>query len=199
MVHRDNIPWILDHGLHCSNSGARDPKYVEIGNTDLIDRRADHRVKCAPSGTLSDYVPFYFTPFSPMMFNIKTGWGGVRKRVNEEMVIMASSLHLLYAKGIRFLFTDRHAYLAAAQFYSDIDHLDRIGWDILRRRDFKNDPDDPGKKERYQAETLVHKLLPVEALSEFVCYDKNVLAGLTKAIEERGMTIKASKRTDWYF
>ena len=146
IVHRDNIPWILDHGLHCKNSGTRDPKYVEIGNPDLIDRRANHPVKSAPGGTLSDYVPFYFTPFSPMMFNIKTGWGGVRKRDNEEIVIMASSLHLLGAKGISFLFTDRHAYLAAAQFYSDIGHLDQIDWAMLQRRDFKNDPDDPGRR-----------------------------------------------------
>lgn len=100
----------------------------------------------------SDYVPFYFTPFSPMMYNIKTGWGGIRQRNNDEIVIMVSSLRTLQTRKIPFLFTDRHAYLVAAQFYSDVARLDQIDWDMLQRRDFRNDRDDPSKKERYQAE-----------------------------------------------
>jgi hypothetical protein len=134
-----------------------------------------------------------------MMYNIKTGWGGIRRRENEEIVIVASSLHLLSARGVQFLFTDRHAYLAAAQFYSDIKHLDQIDWNILQRKDFKNDPDDPGKKERYQAEALAYKQLPIETLSELVCYDDETLASLSKALKERGQTVSTVKRTDWYF
>jgi ssDNA thymidine ADP-ribosyltransferase, DarT len=77
IVHRDNVPWILDHGLHCRNSATFDADYVEIGNSDLIAKRNRHPVPCAPGGRLRDYVPFYFTPFSPMLYNIKTGWGGI--------------------------------------------------------------------------------------------------------------------------
>ena len=73
IVHRDNVPWILDHGLHCANSGVLDPFYVPIGNGELIDKRKTWPVPVAPGGVLGDYVPFYFTPFSPMMLNIKSG------------------------------------------------------------------------------------------------------------------------------
>ena len=176
IVHRDNIPWILDHGLHCKNAEVLDPNYVEIGNVDLISKRDRHPVAPPPSGTLSGYVPFYFTPFSPMMFNIKTGWGGIRKRENGEIVILVSSLRTLHQKNIPFLFTDRHAYLVAAQFFSDLARLDQIDWDMLQRRDFRNDPEDPSKKERYQAEALVHKYLPIDALLGLVCYNDAVLA-----------------------
>jgi hypothetical protein len=199
IVHRDNIPWILDNGLHCKNSQARDPNYVDIGNLDLISKRDKHAVGPAPSGTLSDYVPFYFTPFSPMLYNIKTGWGGIRKRENREIVIMVSSLHRLTEKGVPFLFTDPHAYLVAAQFYSDLARLDQIDWDMLQRRDFKNDPDDPSKKERYQAEALVHKHLPIEALSGFVCYNDEALNVVTTALTARQLTTKVVKKSDWYF
>jgi hypothetical protein len=116
IVHRDNVPWILDNGLHCKNSKVLDPSYVEIGNPDLISRRDKHVVVVPPRGTLSDYIPFYFTPFSPMMYNIKTGWGGLRRRDNDEIVFAVSSLRLLRDRKIPFLFTDRHAYLVAAQF-----------------------------------------------------------------------------------
>jgi hypothetical protein len=95
---------------------------------------------------LSDYIPFYFTPFSPMMYNIKTGWGGVRRCDNDEIVIMVSSLRVLHSRSIPFLFTDRHADLVAAQFYSDLAQLDQIALNMLQRRDFRDDPDDPSKK-----------------------------------------------------
>src|SRR3954466_10875814 len=90
IVHRDNLPWILDNGLHCRNSDTFNPNYVNIGNVELIDRRNGHTVPCPPGGTLSDYVPFYFTPFSPMLLNITTGWGGITKRRNEEIVVLVS-------------------------------------------------------------------------------------------------------------
>lgn len=147
IVHRDNLVWILDNGLHCRSSPQHDPNFVEIGNPDLIDRRGRKPVSCPPGGTLSDYVPFYFTPFSPMLLNIKTGYGGIRHRDNAEIAILVSSLPTLQAKAVPFVFTDRHAYLQAAEFFSDLSQLPRIDWTILQKRDFKGDPEDPGKKE----------------------------------------------------
>ena len=199
ITHRDNIPWILDHGLHCGNSETIDPNFVNIGNVDLIGKRNAHAVPEPPGGTLSDYVPFYFTPFSIMLFNIKTGWAGIRKRENQEIVMMVTSLHGLQANGVSFLFTDRHAYLATAQFFSDRARLDQIDWPRLQQRDFKADSEDPSKKERYQAEALVHKHVPVDTLSGFVCYNDDALVVINKALAERNMTSKVVKKPDWYF
>ena len=199
IVHRDNIPWILDNGLHCRNSKTFDANYVDIGNPDLIGKRNGHPVPLRPGGTLSDYVPFYFTPFSIMLYNIKTGWAGIRKRDNHEIVMMVSSLHTLQKKEISFLFTDRHAYLATAQFFSDLAHLDRIDWSRLQQRDFKADPEDPSKKERYQAEALVHRHLPIDALSGFVCYNDDALGIVSHELKVRQLTSKVVKQPSWYF
>jgi len=43
-------------------------------NPDLIDKRSRRVVDVTPGGTLSDYVPFYFTPYSIMMLNVMTGY-----------------------------------------------------------------------------------------------------------------------------
>ncbi|WP_408381606.1 DarT ssDNA thymidine ADP-ribosyltransferase family protein [Paraburkholderia megapolitana] len=66
IVHRSSVPWIPDHGLVCANAQGLDPRFVSIGNPDLIARRTQRVVPIPPGGTLSDYVPFYFTPFSPI-------------------------------------------------------------------------------------------------------------------------------------
>lgn len=146
IVHRDNLPWILDNGLHCGNSNIRSTNWVDIGNPELIDKRANHPVPLASAGVLGDYVPFYFTPFSVMMKNIHSG-RGVLQRANEEIVILVSSIPQLQAQGIAFLFTDSHAYYQWANFYHDAADLDQIDWSILQARDFARDPNDPAKDE----------------------------------------------------
>lgn len=40
IVHRDNIPWVLDNGLYCGNSVVKAPGWVGIGNPELTKRRA---------------------------------------------------------------------------------------------------------------------------------------------------------------
>ena len=113
------------------------PDWVNIGNPELIDKRANHPVPLPPGGLLNDYVPFYFTPFSPMLRNIHTGWGGIQRRPNEEIVILVSSLHHIAGPGLAVLFTDSHAYYQWADFYADPADLDKIDWPLLQARDFK--------------------------------------------------------------
>lgn len=64
--------------MHAARGQVTDPNFVTIGNPDLIDKRARRAVPLPPGGTLSDYVPFYFTPKSPMLLNIKTGFKGMK-------------------------------------------------------------------------------------------------------------------------
>ncbi len=200
ITHRDNIPWMLENGLHCRNSDTVDPNFIQIGDPDLIDKRQTQIVPCAPGGTLSDYIPFYFTPFSPMFLNINTGYRGIRKRNNEEIVILVSSLRKLEKMKVPFLFTDRHAYLAAAQFTSDLTRLTDIDWGILQRRDFQRDPlNDPGKVERYEAEALVHHHLPVSAFGGIICYNDSIAKALKDGAAARELNLEIVVKQDWYF
>jgi hypothetical protein len=172
ICHRDNILEVFEDGGCYSWSAAKSGKFVDIGNRELIAKRKSHPVPCGPGGTLSDYVPFYFTPFSPMLYNIKTGYNGIEKKPIEDIVILVSSLHLLKKKGVPFVFTDRHAYLKLAQFSIDLKNLDWIIWPVLQVRDFKRD--DLEKFEKYQAEALIHKHLPLDALINVACYNESV-------------------------
>ena len=126
ITHRENVPWILKNGLHCRSSPVRDPNFVAIGNQELIEKRRFHPMRCQLGGTLGDYVPFYFTPHSPMFLNIKTGHRGIQQLLNEDVAIIFSSLHDLKKHNIQFVFTDRHAVLATAQIFTDLKDLDKI-------------------------------------------------------------------------
>lgn len=199
IVHRDNLPWILVNGLYCGNSSMKSSSWASLGNPELIDKRANHPVRLLPGGLLNDYIPFYFTPFSPMLRNIHTGWGGIQKRSNEEIVILVSSLHHIAKLGVPFLFTDSHAYYQWADYFSDLVHLDKIDWPLLQRRDFKRDPEDPAKFERYQAEALIHQHLPVKGLLGIVCYTETLKKHIEQEIQIRNLNLPVYVRRGWYF
>jgi hypothetical protein len=199
VIHRDNLPWILENGLHCRNSNRIDPNFVGIGNPDLISSRHYRIVPTPPGGGLSDYIPFYFTPLSVMLLNIKTGYRGVRQRRNGEIIILVSSLYRLQSDNITFLFTDRHAYLAAAQYFSDIADLDKVDWEVLRNRDFKRDNENPEKMERYQAEILVHRQLPISSLLGAVCYNPKERDAAKTLARAMNVCLDVYSQPGWYF
>lgn len=184
--HVDNLEWILRNGLCCRGSGKFDPNYRNIGNVELISKRASRDVPIPPGGTLDDYVPFYFTSRSPMLLNIKTGQR-VKPVPMREIIILVASLHAIAKEGVRFVFTDRHAYLVNARYSSDLSELGtRIDWKILKNSDFRRDPNDLGKLERYQAEALIYKQLAFEHIAGVVAYDEAQRARIETLIRAAG-------------
>jgi ssDNA thymidine ADP-ribosyltransferase DarT-like protein len=198
ITHVSNVPWILANGLHCSNSNQSDPNYLQIGNAELIDRRATRAVPVTPGGTLSDYVPFYFTPYSPMLYNIKTGYNGITKRSMDEIAILVASLREVQKQGIPFVFTDRHAYLQTAEFYNNLDRLDRIDWGKIQARDFRRDPDDPGKVERYQAEALVYRRLPVTGIMGIIHHCEQERRKTEASCGNLNLSMQVLCKPGWY-
>tara|TARA_Y100001933_G_C18994021_1_gene561747 strand:+ start:410 stop:1060 length:651 start_codon:yes stop_codon:yes gene_type:complete len=199
ITHRRNLPWILANGLHAGNGAARSPDWVDIGNPELIDRRSRREVPVLPGGVLNDYIPFYFTPFSPMMYNIYTGRGGVARMPNADIVILVSSLRQVAELDLPFVFTDRHAYTMTANYFNDLDGLSEIDWPLLQQRNFQRDPNDPEAFERYQAEALIHQHMPVRAIGGAICYTEGVQAELQQVATAAGIDFNVFCRKDWYF
>lgn len=198
IIHKDNLLWILKNGLHCANSRTLSPNFVNIGNSDLIDKRRNRIVPIKPGGTLADYVPFYFTPFSVMMMNIHSGRSVVKRR-NEEILILVSSLRHIDNLGLPFVFTNAHAYPDWTNYYSDLSNLDRIDWELLQSRDFRRDPDDLRKVERYQAEALVYDHLPVNGLIGIICYTDELKKQIDDQIADLKLDLTVHVRKGWYF
>ncbi|MBL8875401.1 MAG: DUF4433 domain-containing protein [Phycisphaerae bacterium] len=199
ITHVRNVPWILAHGLHCRASKSVDPDFISIGSSELISKRAAHPVPIAPGGTLGEYVPFYFTPWSIMMYNIRTGYGGITKRPNGEIVMLVSSLPRLAELGLPFVFTNGHAYMAGTEYFDTLAEINQVDWALLRSKNFKRDPEHPERFARYQAEALVHHHVPVEALVGIGCYDEQTASSLTEEVANRGLKTPVKAIPGWYF
>jgi|SRR5664279_5593417 len=199
ITHYRNVPWILDHGLHCRNSPTQDPDFVNIGNRDLVDKRAARVVGVPPGGVLNDYVPFYFCTHSVMLFNIHTRRvEGVEVR-QEEVVYLVSTVEQLQTCQATFIFTDRHAYVQGAAYYTNLARLEDLDWPLIQGRDFRRDPNDPGKLERRAAECLVHHHVPFTAILQIACKDTERENFLHEQVTARQNAVTVIQAHQWYF
>lgn len=55
------------------------------------------------------------------------------------------------------------------------------------------------KFERYQAEALIYKHCPIEAIQGMVCYNKDIEVQIQKQLDQQSHPIKLINRPNWYF
>lgn len=94
-----------------------------------------------------------------------------------ELVYLVLKLQSVAEAGLDFVFTDRHAAIGYAAYYTDPADLGEIDWDLMPATWWNNIPEYPDRKERKQAEFLVHEFVPWD-LVEF-------LAVMTPQVKER--------------
>ncbi|CAM3506620.1 DUF4433 domain-containing protein [Halomonas lysinitropha] len=199
ITHRANLPWLLEHGLTCRSAAEQDPEFITIGKPELIEKRTRRAVPVPPGGVLSDYIPFYFTPASMMLYNIVTGHG-VPRQNRGDIIVLVTSLPHLRQLGLPFLFSDRHAYLANAEFSNRLEDLaEFVPWRLLQSKDFKRDLENPDKTDRYQAEALIHRHLPVSALLGIGTYTDEMRSAVEVQVAAHQLPLKVVTRPNWFF
>ena len=199
ITHLKNLPFILKNGLHCPNSETQDTAFVSIGFPTLVANRNTRTVEINPYGTLADYVPFYFAVKSPMLYVIYKGNDPeVINTPQEEIIYLVSTLGKLNEHGLQYIFTDRHAQLDYANFYSLNEDLDKLNWEIIRTP-YWGRQYGPERMEVKQAECLIYKHLPVQAIIGIGCYNERVVEQVRTIVSEHHLNIETKVKNNWYF
>lgn len=116
-----------------------------------------------------------------------------------EVVVLISSLRTLSELGVPFVFSDRHAYLKFARFTCELANLNDPGWidwSSLQAGNYRRD--DVDRFDRYQAEALVHRHMPVGALLGIACYTEAVRREVEAQALHTGLDVKVVMRQEWY-
>ena len=165
ITHIDNLEAILAAGgLYCDRTRQTEAIACRgIAHQHIKDRRAARRVPLAPGGTLSDYVPFYFGPRSPMLYAIDSGVVSNYRDGQRPIVHLVSSAEAA-AAALDCVFTDGHAEMAFSAFHADVRKLSEVVDLPLMQADWWNDTlDHPDRKRRRQAEIPSARVLSLEA------------------------------------
>lgn len=180
ITHIDNIPHIINYGLVKKNSQYRNENFVNIGDQQIIQLREDKDIK---GYKISDYIPFYLGPRSPMLYVVQHGYNGVPQIEPEKIVYCVIKLDDLVRNNIDCIFTDGHALSELTSFYKKED-LMRID-DIVSYEDVYstqwNSEIDIDLKRRKEAELLVSNDLAPCLICGYVVYNekaRNILKNM---------------------
>lgn len=177
ITHIGNIQHIARYGIARADSSNRNSCYIPIGDPDIIRTRGQRTVK---GFNLSNFIPFYFGPRSPMLYVIQHGYNGVKKHEPENIVYCVIRLTDLIESEINCVFTDGHALNALTEFYAK-EELPRID-EIIKYDDVYSSRWDSNAdidlKRRKEAELLVRDDLPAQYIKGYVVYNETARSRL---------------------
>ena len=209
ITHISNLPGILSEGgLWCDARNVADSHCRQsIGYNVIKDRRLRKPVKSlhgkpvSRGGCVGDYVPFYFTVRSPMLFTISKGNVPSFSGTQDEIIYLVSSTKEVLKAGLNWCYTNGHSVEEISDFFDDLRHLDKIDWDIIKSRIWRNTPDQPDRKRKKQAEFLIHQFFPWDCVIGLAAINEQ-MAGKAREIlnstsDSHLPPIKALPR--WYY
>jgi len=203
LTHLDNLPVCLQRGgLHAPNHTPRDGLvYKTIHNPDIQRERRTKKVPCGPGGVIHDYVSFYFGPRSPLLYQLHTGWVAGYDEGQEPLIYLVSTAQAICGAARGFAFSDGHGIAAFTKWYDDLTDLDKVDWDIVGQRYWRDDVDDMDRQRRKQAEFLVHQFCDWSLIEKIGVVNDEVKAKVEAMLRRfPNRTCRPVwTRTDWYY
>ena len=201
ITHLENLSSIIRQGgLYCSGTVQQQSMNpLEIGYTDLKDKRSGWSVPRGPGGTLSDYVPFYFAPRSPMLYAIKKGQVAGYNAGQRPIVHLLVPIERVVEYGLPFVFTDGHAIKNPSKFFDNLDDLQQVDWKIMKDTSWHDTPEDGDRKRRRQAEFLVHRHVPWELIRGIGVHDKGIAEQVRQIVAGADYQPRVVVRRNWYY
>lgn len=200
ITHIQNLPLILQNGIVTKNHINASDEYIHIGNPEIIDVRSTAPVRIDGYGNIGDYVPFYFTPKSIMLYNIITGYWHplVTKRNRYEILVIRCIIDNL-AQLLWWFFTDGQGNDMASKHYNNIAQLDNIDWECIQQSSFSKSADDFDKPRRYQAEFLVHDYVPLKCIESLNVYDQNAATFVKNELHQSNINLAVKIKPKYFF
>ena len=157
-------------------------------------RRERTKIPVGAGGYLHDYVPFYFAPRSPMLYVLC-----MQQISQDDIVYLMTNTGVIQKQCPAFVFTDAHAIRRLTNFYTDLEDLNQIDWDIMRAPVWADTDDDPNRKARRQAEFLVHNKVRLAACLGFAVYSIRTKRKVGEMLQNAGVSLPVAVRRQFYY
>lgn len=200
ITHISNLRLLLQNGIVNKYHPNASKDYVEIGNPEIIDVRTTKSVKINNYGYIGDYVPFYFTPKSLMLYNIITGYRHpvVQKRNRSEILIIRCLIEDL-ANLPQWFFTDGQGNDMASSHYNNLAELEQIDWSCIQQSDFSKSDGDYDRARRYQAEFLVYGGVPLDKIESLNVYNQDTADYVSNILKENNINLAVNIQPQYFF
>jgi hypothetical protein len=149
-------------------------------------------------GKLSDYVPFYYAPRSPMLFvNYIGGVEGYDKGQDEIVHLVCCAEEL--AATAPFVIIDGHGVSPLSNQTADLGSLAALDWDVMNAHYWSDTDEDGDRKRRRQAEFLVYERVPMSMVKLVGARSEDVAKRARSALRGLSDPPPVAVRPDWYY
>jgi hypothetical protein len=171
----DNLEDDLTNGLYSKLNAPKNPQRVVIGNDEIITERDKRIVKCYPDTVVNNYIPFYFSVRTPMLYNIVTGHG-VPKKDQKDIIYLCTPILNLANNLYQWCFTNGNAAKKITRYYTDLQDLNKLDWKSIRTTDFRtsNADGDEDRIRKKHAEFLVKDHIITDEIHSIVVLNDSV-------------------------
>jgi putative nucleotidyltransferase with HDIG domain len=180
-THVDNLPGILEHGLLSTNEKNRlGIKHTAIAYTDIQSRRSCMKVPCGPGGVVHDYVPLYFCKRSSMLLAVING------KIADQQLIIYFEFPISVMNQYPWVLTDASANTSMPpNFYDNDENLCKLKWEHIDSKKWGKFSEK--EKQARQAELLIHKQIPITAVSKIIVWNESIRDYILKEYENAKM------------
>jgi hypothetical protein len=201
ITHLRNLESILESDrIWCDNEiQTRSIETQGIAYEAIKERRSRRPVPTCKQGHLSDYVPFYFAPRSPMLYAIYSGMIESYREGQDSVLHLVSKIGTVAENKLSFTFTNGHAEMMPTEFYESLDDLDKIDWDLMKSKFWFDTLEDINRKWRRQAEFLVHNHFPVEFIAGIGVISEETKSEVETILKVSGKKITVAVLPQWYY
>ena len=195
LTHVDALGGIVAGGaLPCEAAQIADGEQVPATDG-RNERRLRRAVPCHPGDLVGDYVSFSFCP-RPVALSVAHRRSSAGQT---PLVHLVMSLHDVAAwcthQGVRWAFSTANAGASYAEFFDDMDELDRLDWEAIASNDLRR----PAVKEAKQAEFLVHGHVPWDLVRGVGVMDGAIHQQVETLVASRPESPVVLAQRDWYF
>lgn len=204
ITHVNNLPGIVQ-----ANGLWSDAKRIELGlGTSLIGmsrikqrRLTEIDVSCYPGTKVGQYVPFFYCPRSIMLFILHRGnHDDIDYRDGQGPIVhlvadLDASIQWAATNGVPWALSPTNASARYTSFYNQRADLNRIDWQAVFNRDFR----DPAVKEAKQAEFLMFNWFPWDLVEQIGVFDQTVALTAQQHIAGAAHQPPVLAKNAWYF
>lgn len=202
-IHIDNLSVCLRRGgLHAPNHTPSDGLvYRTIHNAEIQAKRRQTVIRCGLGGTVHDFVPFYFGFLSPMMLQLHTGRVPGYAEGQLPLIYLVSTAQAVRESGAEYVFSDGHGIAAYTSWFDSLTELNKVDWEVVRQRYWRDTDDDLDRQRRKQAEFLVHRFCDWSLIDEIVVIDDEMRGRVESIFGEHPPALRklVSIRRGWYY
>jgi hypothetical protein len=209
ITHIANLPAIVrEDAIVCDGEVEQRGLCTQSIAYDTIKERRRRRVvqtlagqPVAAGGVVADYVPFYFTNRSPMLYAIHRGTVPAYQGGQHDVVYLVSSAETVAASPAEWCFTDGHAVEGVTEFFGDLRDLGRVNWEAVntwkwgRQHQLAN----PDVLRAKQAEFLTHRRFPWKLVLGIAVLDESMAKRVQAALAAAAHKPKVTIERKWYY